>query len=276
MVALVKRVYEPGAKFDWMPIFEGAQGIGKSSFGRLLVGDQWFLDHLPDLSDKDAMQVLQGIWLIEMGELSQLRRNEMEAVKAFLTKTNDKYRPSHGRKTGEFPRRCVFFGTTNQDTYLKDETGNRRFKPIKVGQLNFKALRTERLQLFAEAVVIHKMGLETELSLNIMEGSEAALFERQMHAQKTIKDDSEVMRELLRDFTKSETDFPFKKFKLVWLFLGWTGTDLDRTPLRKFTPNNRNLQFSAKALKFLGAKKSLHESGSWWSWAPKSTKRGQK
>jgi hypothetical protein len=87
MVAMVARILEPGIKFDWLPIFEGAQGVGKSSFGRLLVGDKYFLDWLPDLSNKDAALALQGVWAVEMGELASFRKNELEIVKAFMTRT---------------------------------------------------------------------------------------------------------------------------------------------------------------------------------------------
>lgn len=103
MVAMVMRVYEPGAKFDWMPIFEGAQGVGKSSFGKILVGEKYFLDWLPNLHDKDAALSLQGMWGVEMGELSQFRRNELETIKAFLTRTVDKMRPPYGRRSHREP-----------------------------------------------------------------------------------------------------------------------------------------------------------------------------
>ena len=113
LCAMVIRAYEPGAKFDWMPIFEGEQGVGKSSFGRMLCGDKYFLDWLPDLMNKDSALALQGIWAVEMGELASFRKNEIEAVKAFLTRTVDKVRPPYGERWLESKRRCVFFGTTN-------------------------------------------------------------------------------------------------------------------------------------------------------------------
>jgi hypothetical protein len=107
IVGMVLRIYSPGAKFDWMPIFEGAQGVGKSSFGRLLVGDKYFLDWLPDLGNKDSALALQGVWAVEMGELASFRKNEIETVKAFITRKVDKVRPPYGERWLESPRRCV-------------------------------------------------------------------------------------------------------------------------------------------------------------------------
>lgn len=251
MVAMVMRVYRPGAKFDWMPIFEGKQGIGKSSIGRLLVGDKYFLDWLPDLADKDSALSLQGAWNVEFGELANLRKQDVESAKAFVTRTVDKVRPPYGRKWIESPRRCVFFGTTNSDAYLRDDSGNRRFKPIKVGQLNFEALERDREQLFAEALFIYRNELEDEKSLEI-EG-EAKIYEAQIQKDKMVEDDSEVMREMLLDFIKQGPEIHEKagiewgKFKLQTLFENFG-------PLSKKRGDTRDRMFAAKALKTLGAK----------------------
>ena len=182
MVAMVRRVFEPGAKFDWMPIFEGYGGAGKSSFGRILVGDKYFLDWLPNLADKDAALGLQGHWAVEMGELPQFKSNALETIKAFVTRTTDKFRPPHGRKLIESPRRCVFFGTTNKSKYLIDDTGNRRFKPIKVGTLNFEQLREDRTQLFAEARHLYETKFNEDLHFELTD--EARVFEASIHDEK--------------------------------------------------------------------------------------------
>lgn len=264
MVAMILRVYEPGAKFDWMPIFEGAQGVGKSSFGRLLVGDQYFLDWLPNLNDKDSALSLQGMWGVEMGELSQFRRNELENIKAFITRTVDKLRPPYGRRLIESPRRCVFFGTTNRKTYLTDETGNRRFKPLVVGSLDFKILRRDRLQLFAEAKFLYDQKKETELTLELT--GEARIFEKKMHAEKMVEDDSHVMEEEIRNFikkvVKKEVDFDLIDFEIRELFEG-TG------PLKNWRSENKTHQFARNALirmgavmrKTMGAKRWTYEKG---------------
>lgn len=248
MVAMVMRVYLPGAKFDWMPIFEGAQGIGKSSFGRLLVGDKFFLDWLPNLHDKDSALALQGMWGVEMGELSQFRRNELETIKAFITRTVDKMRPPFGKRLIESARRCVFFGTTNRETYLIDETGNRRFKPVVVGNLDFKALKRDRLQLFSEARQLFWTGKESEITLEL--SGRARTFERQIHKEKMVEDDSNSMEESMRNFIEKvqdgEVKFELEKFKIIDLFEG-VG------PFGGWRRENRNLQFAAKMLKRMGA-----------------------
>ncbi len=244
MVAMVMRAYRPGSKFDWMPIFEGTQGIGKSSFGRLLVGDKHFLDWLPNLNDKDAALNLQGMWGVEMGELSQFRRNELESIKAFVSRTVDKVRPPYGRKLMESYRRCVFFGTTNKAKYLIDDTGNRRFKPVEVGSLNFKALKRDRKQLFAEAKWLLDSEKETELTLEL--SGEAKVFERQIHNEKMVEDESNLMTEAMEDFiekvAQNKASFHFEKFRISDLFSG-VG------PLGKWKLDYRNLMFATKTVK---------------------------
>lgn len=150
-LALIARIYEPGIKFDHVPVLEGFQGVGKSSFGRILVGEKWFMDGLPDLADKDAALNLQGIWLCEMAELSSIYRSQLEATKAFITRQTDKIRPPYGHRRVDFPRSNVFLGTTNSKDYLSDPTGNRRYWPVEVSFCDFKKLEADRLQLLAEA-----------------------------------------------------------------------------------------------------------------------------
>lgn len=152
MQACVQRVFEPGCKFDHMLVLEGEQGVGKSTFGRILAGSDYFLDNLPSLSDKDAALYLQGTWICEIAELASMRRSDVESTKAFVARSTDKFRPPYGRTRVDFPRVTVFLGTTNSDDYLTDRTGNRRFWPVLVGQCDFKRLEADRDQLWAEAV----------------------------------------------------------------------------------------------------------------------------
>ncbi len=245
MCAMVMRVFHPGMKFDWMPIFEGAQGVGKSSFGRLLVGDNYFLDWLPNLADKDSSLALQGAWAVEMGELASMRKNELETVKAYLTRTVDKFRPPFGRRTVESPRRCVFYGTTNRETYLRDDTGNRRFKPVKVGKLNFDRLERDRTQLFAEAIWLYESCAENELTLDLT--GAAKVYELRVQNEKMIADESDLMAEVIQDFLGSDlgSGFDVEKFRIHDLFEG-------QGPLMKWRFEQRNMQFAARALKLLG------------------------
>lgn len=159
-LAMIRRIYEPGCKFDHLPVLEGSQGIGKSSFGKILVGKEWFMDGLPDLADKDAALNLQGIWLVEMGELSSIYRSQLEAAKSFITRETDKVRPPYGKRRIDLPRQCVFLGTTDKQDYLQDSAGNRRFWPVKVLQVEFEALERDRLQLLAEAKMLYDFARE--------------------------------------------------------------------------------------------------------------------
>ncbi len=150
LISAVARVQEPGCQADHMLVLEGAQGKGKTSAVRALAGD-WFLPRLPDLRDKDSMQVLLGHWICEIGELDAIKGRAATQVKDYISATVDVYRPSYGRATIRRPRQIVFIGTTNDDAYLTDATGARRFWPVTVGRIDLQALKDDRDQLWAEA-----------------------------------------------------------------------------------------------------------------------------
>lgn len=160
--AAVARVYEPGIKFDLVITIVGPQGTGKSTFFKKL-GRNWFSDTFTTFQGIKAFEQIQGVWILEMGELSGLKKADIEAVKSFISKSEDMYRPAYGRVVEVYPRQCIFVGTTNEPDFLLDPTGNRRFLPIdsnpyKVTKSVFDDLDSDIDQLWAEAFRIYKSG----------------------------------------------------------------------------------------------------------------------
>jgi predicted P-loop ATPase len=157
-IAAVARIMRPGCKADYVPILEGAQDKGKSTAIELLF-TPWFSDDLAELGTKDAAMQVRVAWGVEIAELASMTRGEIERVKAFITRKVDRFRPSYGRRVIEVPRQSVFIGSTNSDTYLKDETGGRRFWPIRCGGIiDLKAIERDRRQLWAEAAAQFNAG----------------------------------------------------------------------------------------------------------------------
>jgi putative DNA primase/helicase len=153
LIAGVARILCPGCKVDTMTILVGEQGYMKSWVWRVLASEPWFTDHLSDIHSKDAALDLRSKWIVEFADLDNFGRSETETIKRFLSATQDHYRAPYERHASTVPRAVIFAGTTNKETFFKDETGNRRFWPVKVEQTcELASLARDRDQLWAEAL----------------------------------------------------------------------------------------------------------------------------
>ena len=216
--AAVARIYNPGTKYDYMPIFTGPQGLGKSTFLRKL-GKDWYSDSLNTFESKEAAEIIQGKWLNELGELNGLSKSETNAVKQFLSKTDDVYREPYGRRTSVYPRRCVFFGTTNDSEFLKDRTGNRRFWPVTVGVFPttksvFKDLDNEVDQIWAEAKTCFQLGEQLYLTGDELEQS---LIEQESHRETSAKEG--IIREFIdMEVPENWNNYTIEQRQAYWGF----------------------------------------------------------
>lgn len=222
LVAAVARAMTPGCKYDCMTILSGPQGIGKSTLLRLL-GQSWYSDSLNTFEGKEASEMIQGVWINELGELNGLTRSENNAVKLFLSKTEDIFRAPYGRNTNRYPRRCVFFGTTNDMEFLRDYTGNRRFWPVDVGRecpskSVFNDLHYEIDQIWAEAVTRWKAGESLYLT---DEAADIALQEQETHRVSNAKEG------LIQDFLAKPIPLDWAKRDLARRRIWWGG-DFER------------------------------------------------
>ena len=135
LVAAVRRVRQPGCKFDQIPVLEGPEGTGKSSAIEILAGKENFSDQtILGLDDRQQQEAVRGAWLFEIADLAGMSKADVDKTKAFASRLSDRARPAYGRAVWALPRRCIFIATTNNETYLKSQTGNRRFWPVKTGR----------------------------------------------------------------------------------------------------------------------------------------------
>lgn len=168
LAAAVARIYRPGCKFDYMLTLRGRQGLGKSAIIGKLGGD-WYSDTFTTMQGKDAYEQALGVWIVEVGELAGMRKAEAETIKLYISKQVDRFRPAYGRRSQEFPRQCIFIGTTNETQFLRDTTGNRRFwvvdTPNDPTRDLWQDLTPETIRLiWGEAVQIYKAGEPLYLS----------------------------------------------------------------------------------------------------------------
>lgn len=219
LCAAVARGVTGGVKYDYMPIFTGPQGIGKSTFLATL-GKSWFSDSLTTFEGKDAAELIQGTWINEVGELTAMTRQETSAVKQFLSKCDDIYRAAYGRQTKRYPRRCVFFGTSNEAEFLKDTTGNRRFWPVDVGVHAAKKSVWEDLpgevdQIWAEAYAYWSLGERLFLPKEV---EALALSQQDAHKETSGKEG------IIREFLEKKIPENWDRMDLAQRRLFWGGS----------------------------------------------------
>lgn len=214
MISAVARALDPGCKVDTMLILEGLQGKKKSMLLRILAGDKYFADDLPDLESKDAKDHLRGPWIQEIKELKDFDRKHSNAIKGFIDQRYDRFREAYGHKTRDYARRNVFCGTTNGSTYLRDETGGRRFWPVRISDdadCDVEGLKALRDQLWAEAVFRYKRGERWWL-----EGEEAKLAEIEQEEREEIDPWTTTIVEALNKGVKRSALFGAPSSQTVW------------------------------------------------------------
>lgn len=209
-VAAVARVRDPGCKYDTMPVISGPQGIGKSTLlAKMSRG--WFTDALRNFEGKDAAEIIQGVWLVEIGELGAMKKADTDRVKQFLSQRADRFRAAYARFAQECPRRCVFIGTVNEDEYLRDQTGNRRFWPLDAYKQPpvksvFRDLDAEVDQLWAEAITRYEAKEPLYLDTS-MEKDAASM--QEAHRERYIHEDAItefVMKPVPLDWSARDLD----------------------------------------------------------------------
>lgn len=263
LIAMVARVMQPGCKHDCALIFIGSQGAGKSTAAKILAGgDEWFSDSLPKVTDDsvEAKRHLPGKWLIEIGEMSALSKSDANAIKAFLSGSVDDVRFPYAKRDEKVPRECVFIGTANDPECLRDETGNRRFWPVKVrASVDLDALRRDRDQLLAEAVHAYRAGEQWHLTPEL---EALARLEQEVARAPDVWEDP--IREWLQrgesigdDFESGTLSQPYQRVKLSAVLKGAVGIDTAR--------QGRAEQNRASAvLRALGWTRKAFEDGKYW------------
>ncbi len=216
--AAVARAMRPGIKFDNMTILSGPQGIGKSTL-IYKMSRGWFNDSIRTFEGKDASELLQGVWLVEIAELQAFRNSDISRIKQFVSQQADRFRAAYGRHVKEMPRRCIFFGTTNSGEYLRDRTGNRRFWPVDVGIRRprknvFRDLDEEIDQLWAEAFTYWRMGEPLYLSEE---------FETEIKAAQEDHREISVREGIIQDFVNRQIPEGWNRWKLDQRRAYWGG-----------------------------------------------------
>lgn len=230
--AAVARALDSGCKYDTMPILTGPQGLGKSTLLNKM-GRKWFTDGLKTFEGKEACELIQGVWIVEIGELEAFNKSEVGRIKQFLSQRIDRFRAAYGRHVQECPRCCVFFGTSNNGEYLRDPTGGRRFWPVDLAVTQptksvFKDLDGEIDQLWAEAVTRWKLGEPLYLSGKL---EAAAKEEQESHREHSTREG------IIRDFLDQQVPADWDTWDLQRRLMFWNGGE--KSPELKLVERER-------------------------------------
>ena len=252
LVAAVARIYEAGIKFDYVTVLQGDQGKKKSTAIAALAGAEWFNDNLGDIHQKDVVDCMNGKWIIEISEMASARKADIDFLKGFITRQVDKVRLPYGRRAEEFPRQCIFIGTTNQEDYLHDETGNRRFWCVTITEADLDWIKENRDQLFAEAVELYHLG--EPLWLENKEIEAQAVKEQ---AARLYEDD---WKPLIREWLESQKDESGKMARDYYTIIDIYKGAIGQTSIsNNVTPQEGNRV--RKVLRSLGWKTSVKRFG---------------
>jgi predicted P-loop ATPase len=237
LISAVARIIVPGEKVDSLLILEGETGRGKSRSVGVLAGE-WFSDTPIPLGNKDAYSNIQGLWIVELAELAALRGTGSNTAKAFFSSRSDRYRPAFERATRTFPRQCVFIGTTNDDEYLIDPTGGRRYWPVRCGGIDINALRRDRDQLWAEALELY----ETEKRWYPETDEEVALCKAEQDKRYL----SDPWEEPIAEFVENRTETTISD---VLMHLGVTRDKWDQVVQNRVSVCLKRLQWECKVFR---------------------------
>lgn len=229
LVAAVARVFEPGCKYDYVPVIIGPQGLGKTTFLRTLAHG-WHSDSLSSFHGKEASEQIQGIWIVEIGEMTAAKRSDNNEIKQFLSRCDDVYRQPYGRRTERYPRKGVFFGTTNENDFLTDTTGNRRFWPVDGGILTPTLSPWDDLPgqvdlIWAEAVALYKKG--EPLYMETEELKRAAKEAQEGHR------DIDARAGMIEEFISRPVPDNYDALSLSTRRMWWSGNLQNATPVKR-------------------------------------------
>jgi predicted P-loop ATPase len=254
LIAMVKRAFEPGCKFDHVLVLEGLnQGEGKSRAVEALGGEAWSGRASFQMDQKDLVLAVRSKWLIELSELAGFGKKEQESIKAFLSERKDEIRLPYGKLPEEFPRQCVFIGTTNKSEYLQDESGNRRYWPVRVGaRVKVKKLLKLRNQLFAEAYFRYKLG-EKQLWLQGDAEEQAKDYQKSRVEKDILSDKIELFLEHQRGLSEKKRKIDPDMFTMHELFELEDGAFDQDEPTLSFQRKDRSEQIRVgRCLRILG------------------------